>query len=351
MTEQLLDKVKEYIQAKQPCVVYCKPGSNIVTGIFQRDSVAYAADFSAEGFMFAPFADGDTLFIPYYAADVLTAKVDVALDSAEADKPGVDIKAKADFESLVAQSINVIKSGKFEKLVCSRTEIVEVKTDIASIFIKMLNLYPNAFRYCFYHPASGLWMGATPEQLLKAKGKTIHTVALAGTQLYVADEEAFWQEKDKQEQQFVTDYIASELQGLAENINTSFPYTYRAGNLVHIKTDIKAEINSEAVLSDVIKTLHPTPAVCGLPTNEARKFLLQNENYERQYYSGFLGEVNRDFAANATNKTDLFVNLRCMKIQGKNAQLFVGCGITIDSDPEKEFVETMNKSMTMRRVL
>lgn len=352
MIQQLLDKVRESIDAKRPCVVYCKPGSDVVTGVFQRDSIFHLADFSAEGFVFAPFDDGETAFIPYHVADVFTAEVEhEALDSAEAEKPEINIKAKADFEALVTQSIEAIRSGKFEKLVCSRTESVPMQTDIESVFRKMIGLYPNALRYCFYHPSSGVWMGATPEQLLKADGKIIHTVALAGTQLYDAAKNAIWQEKEKQEQQFVTDYIISELKGLVENIHISLPYILRAGNLVHIKTDIKAEINSHIVLSDVIKTLHPTPAVCGLPTDKARQFLIQNEGYDRQYYSGFLGEVNRDFAANTSGKTDLFVNLRCMKIESKMAQLFVGCGITKDSNPEKEFVETVNKSMTMRRVL
>lgn len=350
--EKLLDKLKECMAAKHPCVVYCKPGSDVVTGVFQQDNALYPADFSKEGFVFAPFSEGKTAFIPYHIADVFTAKSEnIERNSAEVKKPEIDPIAKIDFERLVSKSIDAIASGQFEKLVCSRTEIVPLDKDIAAIFRSMVHLYPNAFRYCFYHPDTGIWMGATPEQLIRAEGKTIHTVALAGTQLYKYNVEAEWHDKEKHEQQIVTDYIVSELKDSVVCMETSEPYTFRAGNLVHIKTDIKAEINEHATLEKVIKKLHPTPAVCGLPTDEARSFLIGNEGYDRECYSGFLGEINMNFADNIAGKTDLFVNLRCMQIEDENARLFIGCGITAESDPEKEFIETVNKSMTMRRVL
>jgi isochorismate synthase len=97
--------------------------------------------------------------------------------------------------------------------------------------------------------------------------------------------------------------------------------------------------------------LHPTSAVCGLPKKEAKEFILQNEGYNREYYSGFLGELNIDFVTFKTLQTDLFVNLRCMKIIKNKASLFVGCGITKESNPLDEYMETVNKSMTMKKII
>ena len=91
--------------------------------------------------------------------------------------------------------------------------------------------------------------------------------------------------------------------------------------------------------------MHPTPAVCGLPKQSAKDFILQNENYNRDFYTGFLGEIN------ILNKTDLFVNLRCIQIVDNIAYIYIGCGITKDSIPDKEFLETVNKSITMKRVI
>jgi isochorismate synthase len=74
-----------------------------------------------------------------------------------------------------------------------------------------------------------------------------------------------------------------------------------------------------------------------LPKELATEFILANEQYNRSYYAGFLGEFN------SQNTTDLFVNLRCFEIEKNSVTLYVGCGITKDSSPEKEYVETKMK--------
>jgi isochorismate synthase len=110
-------------------------------------------------------------------------------------------------------------------------------------------------------------------------------------------------------------------------------------------------LKSKKILKKVIASLHPTPAVCGLPKHSAKNFIRENEGYNREYYSGFLGELNIDLVTFKTLQTDLFVNLRCMKIIKDKAQLFIGCGITKDSNPEAEYLETVNKSMTMKKII
>ena len=350
----LFQKIKAQLTGGRPFAVYSKPGSTMVTGVFQTNyKNYYLTDFSQQGFVFAPFEDNQYIFIPNDESDVLSVEMKAnGFAPAEPAPVAADPKAKSDFENLVNRCVTAIKSGKFEKLVASRSEKAQLSNlDITIVFENLLYTYPNAFTYCFYHPETGLWMGATPEQLLKAQNKTIHTVALAGTQLYKEGETAVWENKEKEEQQFVTAFIQNELKPFSADIRTTEPYTFRAGNLVHIKTDISAELKDIQSLKEVIQTLHPTPAVCGLPKSDAKAFLLEHEGYNREYYSGFLGEVNRDFTTGKHGQTDLFVNLRCMKADGVKAQLFIGCGITKDSDPEKEFIETVNKSMTMRRVL
>ena len=99
------------------------------------------------------------------------------------------------------------------------------------------------------------------------------------------------------------------------------------------------------LLENLIKYLHPTPAVCGLPKETAKDFILQNENYTRSYYSGYLGELN------VNENTQLFVNLRCMEVKDAKIALYVGGGITKASIPEKEFEETVAKAMVMKKVL
>jgi isochorismate synthase len=351
--EEIINKLRLHLEQDLPFVIYCKPGSTTLIGVFQSMPHVYDYKPDTAGFVFAPFADNKELFIPSEAATVLITECDssVTVPEAPLQLPPIDQKAKADFEALVAKSVAAIGKGKFEKLVCSRTEEITFGSiDVVEVFKTMLQAYPNAFRYCFFDPRAGLWMGATPEQLLKIDGNTIYTVALAGTKPF-KEGEAVWPEKEQQEQRFVTDYIMEELNPYVDNAEAGKPYTFRAGNIVHIKTDIRAELKDTTNVKDVIDALHPTPAVCGLPKAEAQKFLLENEGYDRGYYSGYLGEINTDFCTGEGGKTDLFANLRCMKIEDNTAHLYIGCGITKDSDPEKEFIETVNKSITMRKVL
>jgi isochorismate synthase len=116
---------------------------------------------------------------------------------------------------------------------------------------------------------------------------------------------------------------------------------------LHLKTDVIGSLNENHNLKNIIQILHPTPAVCGFPKESAKKFIHENENYNREFYAGFLGELNKDFGTDE-NKTDLFVNLRCMKIEANTINFYAGGGITKDSIPEKEWEETVNKTNTMK---
>jgi isochorismate synthase len=88
-----------------------------------------------------------------------------------------------------------------------------------------------------------------------------------------------------------------------------------------------------------------------LPKAVAKDFILKNEGYNRAYYTGFLGELNFDSFNKKSIKSDLYVNLRCMQLKNNQAHIYIGCGITKQSTPQKEWEESVNKSMTMKRVL
>ena len=337
----------------KPFVVYAKPGQQEVAGIFQRDAATYlTTTFAEPGFVFAAFDGNDNYLIPENASDVLVCDAaDFGIANVENPTTEENPQAKAAFESLVSKGIDAIKHGLFGKVVLSRKEEVHISNlDAIAVFRKLLQTYPNAFRYFWFHPATGLWMGATPEQLIRAKDKQFNTVALAGTQPYNGTEEVEWQEKEIAEQQFVTDFISESLMNNVAGMTFSDSYTAKAGNLLHIKTDIEGTLHEDLGLKPILDILHPTPAVCGFPKAEAKQFILENEGYDREFYSGFLGEINKDFVHDKKG-SELYVNLRCMKIDGDDAHLYMGCGITKDSNPEKEFTETVNKSLTMKKVL
>lgn len=348
----LLDSAKGHFEKKLPFVLYSKPNQGKIIGLFQENEELYFSENLEEtGFVLAPFDGKEQVLIPENKSEIKISDF-VSDGNALGGSPVLDTEyGKEDFEDLVQKGIAAINSGAFQKVVLSRKEIVSVESlDFAVIFERLMQTYPTAFKYCWFHPRVGMWIGATPEQLLKADGNRINTVALAGTQKYEEDQEVTWGEKEMEEQKFVTDFIVDNLKDMTSELSASRPYTLKAGTILHIKTDIEAVLKPGNHLKKVVSILHPTPAVCGLPKAVAKDFILQQEGYGREYYSGFLGELNRDFAT-AESKSDLFVNLRCMQIKENKAHLYIGCGITKDSVPEMEYRETVNKSLTMKRIL
>ena len=99
------------------------------------------------------------------------------------------------------------------------------------------------------------------------------------------------------------------------------------------------------MLFQLLKVLHPTPAVCGLPKEEAYRFILENEGYDRCYYSGFIGWLDPD------GRTDLYVNLRCMHIEEEQLTLYAGGGLLASSELNDEWLETEKKLQTIKRLI
>ncbi len=357
---EFLDKIKKQQELNLPFVIYRKPNSDTVLGLFQQnDSVYQVRDFAERGFVFASFDGNQTVLIPDNQSEKRSAIYKKEpIEVAEKEFSMAAVETKNNFESLVCKGIQAIVNREFQKVVLSRKETIDLANfDLIATFIKLKQSYPTAFVYCFSHPKVGIWLGATPEQLVKATGAVFETMALAGTQKGQDSNEVVWGDKEKEEQQFVTDYVVSKLKGVADEVLISDPYSVKAGSLWHIKTTISGVLNSDSGLKKVIELLHPTPAVCGFPKDSSKSFIGANENYDRSFYTGYLGELNSTSIVKDTANTDLFVNLRCMQIEitsksaRTKAHLYVGCGITKDSIPEKEWIESVYKTMTMKSVL
>ena len=234
----------------------------------------------------------------------------------------------------------------YQKIIFSRIETISLATgDLFQLFITLKDLYKNAFVYLFNIPEVGCWMGASPEVFVSQKGRYYETVALAGTQqdLGLPLEKVAWGEKEVEEQAIVERYVEKTLIMGNANYEKTVPYTSRAGKLLHLKT--KFRFSPPENLYNFLEGLHPTPAVCGIPKQTAMDFIINNEQHDRSYYAGFLGPVNIE------NQTNLFVNLRCMQIFKDKFALYIGGGITADSNPQKEWEETEAKSQTLADVI
>lgn len=246
-----------------------------------------------------------------------------------------------------------LEQGVFRKIVLARC--ADEQTAVSSpqeLFCRACAFYPRMFISLVYTARSGCWLQATPEILLEGRGDgTWCTIALAGTmklegeQLKGEGESVSWSTKNIQEQRFVATYIAECLEQFANDFHEEGPSTMRAADLVHLRSDFTFTLPEHDHIGDLLHTLHPTPAVCGLPKRETFQFIIRNEHTPRRYYSGFMGMLDPE------HETHLYVSLRCMNIEGDCCHLYAGGGLLKDSVLEQEWQETEAKLETMRRCI
>jgi len=351
---------------KLPFVAYRKPNEVLVKGILQSDAAIHTVtDYSESGFVFAPFdTNKQILLIPFENC------IETLFDENKNERGSVfainNLNDKSQHIQLVKEGIISIEKTDLNKVVLSRKVECPIGNNTPiGLFKNALVEYLNAFVYLWYHPEIGCWLGATPEVLLQTRNNQFKTMSLAGTQVY--EDDIIWGAKEQEEQQIVTDYIAENLTAQEFDFTVSDPYTIKAGDLAHIRADFTGRIKNTSVASDLkklINLLHPTPAVCGYPKAKAKKFILDEEGYDRRFYTGFLGELNiaskrknnkRNTENSAyrfiTNSSSLYVNLRCMELYKNKVSIYVGGGVTAGSDAEKEYEETCNKMNTMKKLI
>lgn len=298
--------------------------------------------FQEEGFAFHPFHVSKECPAIFIKKEVCIADAVVSFQSRH-DKSIVDI-TKDTYLHKVDEFIEATKAG-FQKLVLSRIKVIDVSAEnLFYLFEALKKAHPTAFVYLINITGIGCWIGATPEQLFSQNGMA-ETMALAGTQrdLGLPLASVAWGAKEIEEQAIVERYFQNVLTNKGIDFDKSAKHTIQAGNVLHLCTNFRFQSQSD--LFQLIEELHPSPAVCGMPKQSAKDFILTKEPHNRAYYCGFLGPVN------IHHNTNLFVNLRCMQVFKNQFALYIGGGILPDSDPEKEWLETEMKAKTLSDVI
>ena len=338
-----MDRAGSHFTNELPFVLYRMPNEKKVKGIFQQNAREGRISFSENGFVFAPFSNQKkTLWLQpdscFYA--------DQPNATYHPNSISEKVEGGADHKSLVKKAIATIDRGVMKKVVLSKPISVAKSVVPITLFERAIKLYEAAFCYLWFHPQSGIWLGASPEQLAMAKNGYFQTTALAGTLPKTDDKLPKWTPKEYEEQEMVTHYLEEQLNQYLTEMTVEPRKSILAGSLWHQKTNISGQLRNTATLKDVIDSIHPTSAVCGLPKTTAMNFILENEGYNRAYYTGYLGEVK-----GAENDASIFVNLRCLQIFENEVRIYVGGGITKDSNPQKEWDELVNKSSIMLALL
>ena len=255
-----------------------------------------------------------------------------------------DFLSKPNYLMQLNQLLSDLSQHKAEKVVFSRIskEQIEDAHDLEKVLTRLADKYGDkALIYAVSDPELGTWVGATPEILLAGDNGVYSTMSLAGTK---KDADTKWTRKEEREQQMVTDFIVHKL--MEHQINefeVEGPDTFYTGAVYHLKSVIRFRAKEHQV-SELVTALNPTPAVCGLPRTKALSLIHAYESHKRSLYTGMIGRM--DAAA-----AQVFVNLRCMQLmsgENNSAAVYVGGGITAESNPEAEWEETVNKAATLK---
>jgi isochorismate synthase len=310
------------------------------------------------GFVFAPYRiTGKSpviLLQPKFYVENFSSEINLDINGFEPftseEKTEICVpQTKADYLKLIKETVTSIQESDLAKVIIARQiPVPRTTVSLGETFFQLQEQTPNAFTFLVNLPVAGIWMGATPEVLIKSDGKFFETVSLAGTQIRKpGGGEYYWSTKDIEEQAFVSRYMLDVFFNFdIHKYKTIGPDTMESGKVAHLKTSFffPAEKIADR-LGSFIADLHPTPAVCGLPKDLAADYILKYEGFERKYYSGYLGPWRLN------QQVSLFVNLRSMEITTEQFILYAGGGITSHSEPEKEWEETNQKAKTLLSVI
>jgi isochorismate synthase len=340
-----------YSDSLQAIALVRYPNSGILA--FSSESAAISIeDLSKQktGFVYAPFRVEEGLHFLNPEKDM--HRVFNFIDACEKDLKSADALATTlqQYREAARSMLQQLQQQQLQKVILSRIiETPHSTTAKAKYFFDLLCAeYPKACVHLFVHRDKGIWLGATPETLIQWENNQLSTVAIAGTARYTNEDlsVAVWGEKEIEEHELVSEFISDVLwnQPGIEWLEGNCVETMQAGAVIHLISRFKAYTNQSFEWPELVKKLHPTPAVCGLPLKEALLSIEQNEPHERSFYTGFFGTCS-------PNSVKLFVNLRCLRWFSDKVHIYVGGGLTALSEVESEWDETTHKSLTLLNVL
>ncbi|MGA0079794.1 MAG: isochorismate synthase [Candidatus Nanopelagicus sp.] len=282
-------------------------------------------------------------------------KIDISSQSGEITWANGTVEEEK-WRNQVSRAIDAIKNGRLEKVVLARDLKANstTKININNLLQKLEIEYPSTWVFL----VDGL-VGATPELLVRLNKSLITSRVLAGTIQKTGNEDRDLalaaslakSSKDLEEHEYAVKSVADSLAPFCSSTNVpESPFVLHLSNVMHLATDVTGVLNDSAKQADIftlIENLHPTAAVCGTPTNVAKKLISELETMNRSRYAGPVGWID------AQGDGEIAIALRCGELSDgdKSIRIFAGCGIVAGSDPITEYAESQAKLMPMRTAL
>lgn len=331
---ELYEKALEAYRTRRVFALFRRPEDDILQ-LYVEDSEKSSSE---DHFLIGSFNHDHIIQIrPSEIFYTKTPSHSISLSKGKTTKSRLEKNPSDEYSDMIRTALRLFRSGSLKKVVLSRVKRIPFrKLALKTSFENLLRTHPESFVNLWYDPDHGLWMGATPELLFKTENKKLRSAALAGT-LSLDDPTTTWTFKELEEHHIVIKYISDVLENYPGETSIGRTNTLITGRLRHLHTPIEVSFTETPNLQSLLHTLHPTPAICGLPRKSALDFILKHEGYNRAFYTGYIGPMHK-------NNTELYVNLRCVKIFQDEIALYVGGGVTAESNPEKEWIEMEKKA-------
>jgi len=250
------------------------------------------------------------------------------------------------WSEMINKCDSLFNERELEKIVLSRKKIFNYSYAIDPIhfFKKTLEKNNNAnSSYAIFYQMSfdKAFISLTPEKLFSIKGQDFESISLASSAprgMTIEEDQAFEKllnenEKLVREHHLVTEEILKKIRPLSETISVSEIQTMKLPYIQHRSTPISAKLLEGFSALEIIKLLHPTPAIGGLPSEKAQEKILEIEPYTRKSYAAPIGVISSHYS-------ELAVGIRSALIEGERITLFGGAGIVKGSIAEEEWIET-----------
>jgi menaquinone-specific isochorismate synthase len=255
----------------------------------------------------------------------------------------------------VEKLVKDLQKGTLKKVVLARELrlIFNQQVKVEQVLHHLLTEQKESFVFAF-ESNGDCFIGASPERLIKKDGDRLFSTCLAGSiargtsksedqqlgELLLSDQ------KNLNEHKFVVDMIKSAMDEFCSEITIpKEPQLMKMRYIQHLFTPVSGISKPDSSLLKVVEHLHPTPALGGMPKNEAIEKIREVEELDRGYYAAPIGWLDQN------GNGEFAVAIRSGLIQGNEASLFAGCGIVENSDAEDEFLETRIKFRPMLNAL
>lgn len=271
-----------------------------------------------------------------------------AMASPPVDETTLKGHAELPWDEQVATALDAIRAGTLSKVVLARCERRPPLHEPLEAFARLVAAEPLAHSFYFEPEPGHAFFGATPERLARLRHGRLETHAVAGTaprgtkstdaslgsKLLVAD-------KESREHKLVVEHIVSRLEELGLAPEQGMRRLRRMANVQHLETQIAANASAGLHVLDVAQALHPTPAVCGTPLEEAKALIAELEGTPRGWYSGGIGWFNQK------GEGEILVALRSALATPEGTWLYAGAGIVegSDADDERKEIEAKLKAL------